>query len=254
MATHDGTFVWYELTTPDPETARAFYAAVAGWHIADAGMPGAPYGIASLGDRPMAGIMAPPAGCEDLPTAWNGYIGVPDVDAMAQRVVEAGGTVHRPPADLPGVGRLAGVADPQGAPFVLFRSSDTAPPDLAPGTPGTIGWHELRTSDWQAAFAFYGGLFGWQAAYAHDMGPMGIYQTFSAGGAWIGGMMTSASASGPHWHFYVAVDDIDAAVGRVTAAGGTVSDGPHPVPGGNWVAMALDPQGARFGLTGPRPA
>ena len=252
MATTEGTFVWYELTTTDVASARAFYAAVAGWRVADTGMPGLRYGVASLGERPVAGIVAPPAGREDMPTAWIGSIGVADVDAMVRRVAQAGGSLHRPPADIAGIGRFAVVADPQGAPFALFRSSGTAPPDLAPGTPGTVGWHELRTTDWQAAFAFYGGLFGWQAAYAHDMGPMGIYQTFSAGGAWTGGMMTGASATGPHWHFYIAVDDIDAAVARVTAAGGTVQDGPHPVPGDSWVAVAHDPQGAGFGLTGPR--
>ena len=254
MATTEGTFVWYELTTTDVASAWAFYGAVAGWHVADAGMAGTRYGVASLGERPVAGIMARPAGRDDIPTAWIGYIGVPDVDVTAQRVAEAGGIVHRPPADIAGIGRFAVVADPQGAAFVLFRGGGTAAPDLAPGTPGSVGWHELRTTDWRVAFAFYGNLFGWQAAYAHDMGPMGIYQTFSAGGVWTGGMMTSAEADRPHWLFYIAVDDIDAAVARVTTAGGTVQGGPHPVPGDSWVAMVTDPQGARFGLTGRRQA
>ena len=254
MATSEGTFVWYELTTTEADSAGAFYAAVAGWRMADAGLPEMRYGIANLGERPVAGILEKPADRQDMPTAWVGYIGVSDVDALAQRVSEAGGTIHRPPADIAGIGRFAVVADPQGAPFVLFRGAGTAAPDLPPGTPGSVGWHELRTTDWQAAFAFYGGLFGWQAAYAHDMGPMGTYQTFTAGGAWAGGMMTSPQETGPHWLFYIAVDDIDAAAARVAAAGGTLSAGPHPVPGDSWVAMALDPQGAHFGLTGPRRA
>ena len=82
---------------------------------------------------------------------------------------------------------------------------------------GASVWYELTTPDAEAARAFHTAVAGWHIADAHDLGPMGIDQTVSAGGAWTGGMTTSASASGPHWHFYVAVDDIDAAVGPATA-------------------------------------
>lgn len=252
MTTSEVAFVWHELTTTDPDAAEAFYAAVAGWRIAGAGVSGPRYDLAMLGDRPVAGIMGQPPGREGAPASWWPYIGVADVDEAARRVTEAGGAIHRRPADIPGIGRFAVAADPQGAAFMLFRGDGTPPPGLAAGTPGTVGWHELRTTDWRGALAFYGGLFGWQPAYAHDMGPMGTYQTFSVGGAWTGGMMNAEPSSPPHWHLYLAVDDIDAAGARVAAAGGTVLAGPHPVPGDAWVIMAQDPQGARFGLTGPR--
>jgi predicted enzyme related to lactoylglutathione lyase len=96
---------------------------------------------------------------------------------------------------------------------------------------------------------FYSDLFGWTKADTVDMGPMGIYQLFAAGGDAIGGMMTKTPQSpAPFWLYYFNVDAIDAAVERITAAGGKVIQGPHEVPGGSWIVQALDPQGALFAL------
>ncbi len=252
MGMSEGGFVWYELMTSDVEAAQAFYAKVVGWSMADSGMPGMRYTLAKVGERQVAGLMGPPADAETAPVLWFGYILVADVDAMAERVREAGGAVHREASDIPGVGRFAVVADPQGAMFMLFRGLRDPAPDLAPNTPGDVGWHELHTSDWEGTFAFYQGLFGWERSYGHDMGPMGVYQTFSVDGAWTGGMMNGGGAPSPHWLYYINVDDIDAAAARVTEAGGQVLHGPHQVPGGAWVIMGEDPQGAEFALTGAR--
>lgn len=254
MAMSEGGFVWYELMTSDVGAAAAFYARVAGWSMADSGMPGMDYTLAKVGERQVAGLMSSPAGAEAGPTMWFGYILVADVDAMARRVSEAGGAVHRPPSDIPGVGRFAVVADPQGAMFMLFRGSGDPARELAANTPGTIGWHELHTTDWEGAFAFYQDLFGWEKSMANDMGPMGVYQTFSVAGAWTGGFMNGGGSPEPHWLYYINVDDIDAAAVRVAEAGGEVQHGPHQVPGGNWVVMGKDPQGAEFALTGSRQA
>lgn len=252
MATIDGGFVWYELMTSDVEAAQAFYSQVVGWNMADAGMPGMRYILAKVGERQVGGVMGLPPDVGKGPVMWFGYILVGDVDSTAERVREAGGAVHRAPTDIPGVGRFAVVADPQGAMFMLFRGSGEPAPALAANAPGSVGWHELRTRDWESAFVFYQNLFGWEKSYAHDMGPMGTYQTFSVGGAWTGGMMNSAQAPAPEWLYYINVDDIDAAATRVVDAGGTVASGPHQVPGGNWVLAAIDPQDARFALTGGR--
>jgi uncharacterized protein len=50
------------------------------------------------------------------------------------------------------------------------------------------------------------------------------------------------------WGFYVNVESIDAAIERVKAGGGQVTNGPHEVPGGSWIVQAIDPQGAAFAL------
>ena len=252
MTMNDGDFVWYELMTSDVEAARAFYARVIGWSMADSGLPDMGYTLAKVGEQPVAGLMGFPPDVGTGSVMWFGYVLVADVDAMAKRVRFAGGCVHQDAPDIPGVRRFAVVADPQGAMFMLFRGSGDAAPELAPNTPGDIGWHELHTTDCQGAFAFYQGLFGWEQSYAHDMGPMGVYQTFSVHGAWTGGMMKESEGKAPGWLYYIAVDDIDAAAARIGEAGGMVLNGPHQVPGGTWVVVAQDPQGARFALTGPR--
>ena len=122
---------------------------------------------------------------------------------------------------------------------------------MAPGTPGHIGWHELHAGNGESAFAFYAGLFGWTKAEAMDMGPMGIYQIFATGGAPIGGMMTKTpDTPAPFWLYYFNVEAIDAAIARVTAAGGRIALDPHQVPGGSWIAQCIDPQGAMFAMVG----
>lgn len=242
-----GNFVWYELITSDAAAAGEFYAQVAGWTVRDSGLTDRSYTLLSVGDRQVAGIIAMPDG---PPPIWLGYIAVDDVDASAEAVKAAGGSIHRAPEDIPNVGRFAMAVDPQGAPFILFKGAGTPAPDLAPYTPGSFGWHELRTSDWSAAFDFYAGLFGWTKTEAMDMGGMGTYQTFAAGADMIGGMMSSDQR--PYWLYYIVVEDIDAGAERVTAGGGKMLTPIHPVPGGGWIAHTLDPQAARFAITGPR--
>lgn len=252
----EGTFVWHELMTTDPQGAEAFYGKVTGWNLVDSGMPAMRYTLACVGDHRVAGIMAIPdeARAHGARPGWMGYVAVADVDAGAEDVMRAGGSVHRAPDDIPGIGRFAVVSDPQGAKFVLFCGNGTPPTPPAPGTPGHFGWNELYAHDWPAAFTFYQGLFGWRKDTAVDMGPMGTYQLFAPGqgAAAIGGMMSLPGPPAPSWLYYVNVDDIDAAGERVREAGGSIQNGPMEVPGGSWIIQAVDPWGASFALVGPR--
>lgn len=245
-------FVWYELMTSDAQAATTFYTQVVGWTAADAGMPGMDYTLLSVGETQICGLMAL---TDDMCAAgarlgWVGYVGVADVDAQAERIVKAGGAIHMPPTDIPGVGRFAAVADPQGASFCLFKGSpDEPPPQPAPGTPGTMGWHELQAGSLDSAWSFYSTQFDWAKGEAIDMGPIGTYQLFTAGAHPIGGMMTKLpEVQQPFWLYYVNVEAIDAAVARVTAGGGQIINGPMQVPGGSWIINAIDPQGAMFAL------
>lgn len=249
-------FVWYELITSDAAAAESFYRDVVGWGAQQVGGPGMAYTMLTVGDVPTAGLMAIPESCAgQLKPGWTGYIAVEDVDAAAAAVRTAGGQVSRGPDDIPGVGRFASVADPQGATFNLFRplGNMAPPPSPAPGTPGTPGWHELYAADWQAVFPFYAELFGWAKDMPVDMGPMGIYQLFNAGGPPIGGMMTRmGTVPAPVWNYYFHVTAIDPAVARIQTGGGQVTNGPHEVPGGSWIVQGLDPQGLAFALVGPK--
>lgn len=259
-----GKFFWYELMTSDPQAALDFYGDVVGWtHAPFGGDLGEPYHIVSGSAGALGGVMAIPAEAKDcgMTPWWGGYVGSADVDADAERLRAAGGTVKRAPEDIPGVGRFAVMSDPGGAVFMLLKGSSPDGMDAAPPMArGHVGWHELYAGDFDKDLAFYTGALGWTKGEAMDMGEMGLYQLVSqTGGAdfqdMTGGIMPKLQEMPvPAWLFYFTVGDIDAAVGRVTAGGGTVLQGPMEVPGGSWVAQAADPQGAMFALVGTRGA
>ncbi|MBV8185717.1 MAG: VOC family protein [Alphaproteobacteria bacterium] len=246
-------FVWYELMTSDDQAARDFYAEVVGWRTQDAGQPHMQYTLLVAGEAPVAGLMTlPKEACDaGAKPGWIGYVGVDDVDACVQRIQKAGGTMHMPPTDIPGIGRFAMVADPQGASFNLFKGGAQTmdQPAADPAKPGLIGWHELYAVDGEKAFGFYAEMFGWTKAEAIDMGEMGRYQLFAAGSVPIGGMMAKpANLPMPFWNYYFQVDATGAAMERLKSAGGQVINGPMQVPGGSWIVQGVDPQGAMFSL------
>jgi predicted enzyme related to lactoylglutathione lyase len=256
MLTSHGAFVWHELLTTDFEAAKAFYAKVIGWDGCDPGM-GMPYWMFITGQKPVAGMMTIPPDVLQMgaPPHWEGYVGVEDVDATVEKVKQLGGTVHKEPENIPGVGRFAVVADPQNVVIALFKwESSMSGETPQPMSPGTVGWNELYAPDAQKAFEFYAAVFGWTKGDAMDMGPMGTYQLFRHNGRDIGGMMNKPPQMPfGSWVYYFCVTDIDAAVERLNSAGGKVVMGPMQVPGGGWIVQATDPQGAFFALLGMRP-
>ncbi|MEP6548746.1 MAG: VOC family protein [Gammaproteobacteria bacterium] len=254
MAAEQSAFVWCELMTTDVAAAKAFYADVVGWNTQDVPMPGMTYTLLRVGDAQIAGLMAlPKEACDaGMNPRWLGYIGVVDAAAAADKVQRLGGNILGPPVDIPGVGRFAMVTDPQGAPFNLFKPASGGE-RVVSNQPGHVAWHELHTNDWPKAFEFYADMFGWLKGDTFDMGPMGTYQIFKIGGLALGGMFNSPGAQAMRfWLYYFNVDDIDAAAKRVTHGGGKIAHGPNPVPGGNWILQAVDPQGAAFALSGSR--
>jgi len=240
--------------TSDQKSAEAFYKNVVGWDMADSGMPNGDYTILSKGKDQIGGLMPiPKEACErGAKPMWTGYIGVADVDAAAKELKAKGGSIKRPPDDIPGVGRFAVVADPGGAVFNLFTDKSGETPKQPSMAPGQVGWRELNAADGPKAYDFYSQMFGWTKTEAMDMGDLGVYQLFAAGGKdAVGGIMTKmADMPTPIWLFYFVVDAIDPAMERVKKGGGQVVNGPMEVPGGAWIIQCIDPQGAMFALVG----
>ena len=251
-----GTPCWFELTTREPHSATAFYRRLFGWQIGESGMEG--YLLARSGDDMVAGLMIPDAG-QDAPPNWLIYIAVDDADAAVEKTLAAGGQVYMGPADIPGTGRFAVLADPQGAVFGVLRPEPMdIPPPAGAGAwnqqkVGRGNWLELMSSDPAAGLAFYSDLFGWQPTEAMDMGEMGTYQMFGHDGATIGGMMGLGDAPMPFWLPYFGVDDVAATIAAITDGGGRLHHGPQEVPGPALIAIAQDPQGAWFAIVGPKP-
>lgn len=247
-------FVWHDLMTPDLDTAQAFYSRVIGWRVADAGMPDGNYRVCLVGEVGVAGIMGFRAPDDPIVAPfWSGYIYTPDVSAVAERTLKLGGAIYREPRIVPGNLEFAILLDPHGAMFNIMRPLKNGPwPKWCRGTPGTIGWNELHSGNWEEAWAFYSELFGWVKQEAIDLGPLGTYQTFGIGDVAFGGMMTKRPERPDlFWQYYWNVDAIGAAVQRIQAAGGKVIMGPHQVPGGLWIINGQDPQGGIFAVVSP---
>ncbi len=271
MANHHGDFIWYELITPDPDGARTFYEKVVGWQIEAAPSGPMDYRMISSDNGPVAGLM--PLSEEmrrgGARPAWLGYVGVDDVDAMADSIGDGGGAVSIAPQDIPGIGRFAFVADPQGAPFYIMKPTPpAADPDATSLSfsydrprPGHCAWNELSTTDPAAALRFYGEHFGWAKDGEMDMGPMGRYEFLRyAGQAAEGSMHGMIGAVMPKmpqmpastWTYYFRVPDIDAAVAAISANGGDIVQEPIEIPGGDFSMVGIDPQGAAFAIVGSR--
>jgi hypothetical protein len=257
--THHGAPCWYELATAPGHLGAAgdFYGRVLGWTVADAGMPGFTYHLASAGGDQVAGLMDMPPDVTGMPPFWLIYFAVTDADATVAAVTAAGGRVHRPVAAIPGTGRFAILADAQGVGFGIL---EPLPTDGSGGRAfdqqkdGHGNWNELATSDPAAAMTFYGKVFGWTKTRAMDMGPMGTYDIIAWNGTDMGGMMRKApEIPGPgHWLPYFGTSGVTAAMDRIASAGGRVIHGPQDVPGGAFIAVATDPQGAHFAVVGPK--
>ena len=255
MSDH-GRFIWYELITPDMDGAKRFYGDLIGWTAQDMPTPGGaePYSVFSNDGNGVAGMMNLGAAmkAEGMPPNWTGYVCVDDCDAAAAKVESLGGSVKRPPMDIPGIGRFAIVADPAGAVFAIMKPT---PPDGGRPAPdinsvGQTGWHELYGADPdKGGFDFYAQMFGWTKSDAMDMGEMGTYQLFNNQDGQVGGMMRKPdNAPMASWGFYFRVADIDTAAAKIKAGGGQILNGPMDVPGDDRVINGVDPQGAHFSV------
>lgn len=242
-----GRWVWYDNLTRDVEAAVRFYCAVIGWNTQSWAGGGEPYHMFANGDSAFAGVGKIEG---EAPPQWRGYIGTPDVKATTSRAEALGAKVRVRPQAIPTVGTYSVIEDPQGAVFAAFTPVGAATDSPGQEAYGAVVWHELLTTDVDAAFAFYSDLFGWEKKNAMDMGPMGIYQTYGLASLELGGIYKKpAEMPGPpQWLFYVHVPDLEAAVARVKANGGKILMEPMEIPGGGRIAACLDPQGAPFSL------
>lgn len=250
--TLQGRFLWYELQTTDLNAATAFYSKVLGWGSMPAGMVDMEYTLMKAGETPVAGVMELPEHlrAHKVPPHWIGYVGCDDLDQTVAQAQKLGATLHFGPHDIPNIGRFAVIGDPQGAAITLYTPADSSGPDDEPGI-GNVAWNELTTTDYKAAWKFYQELFGWEEMQALDMGEgLGMYFMFGRNGRMLGGMWNKPAdmPMPPNWCYYVRVKDTKELAPVITANGGTIINGPMEVPGGDWVAQALDPQGAVFAV------
>ncbi|HEX5008118.1 MAG TPA: VOC family protein [Hyphomonadaceae bacterium] len=245
-----GRFVWHQLMTRDVPGSRNFYSGLMGWKAQPWPLDPA-YIVCHAADVPVAGITEMPAKLPaDVPSHWVQYIGTRDVDNTADAAVRAGGSILKAPSDMAGAGRYALLSDPQGAVFAIIDPENARPEAVGIPPLGAFSWHELATSDNEAAFAFYSGLFGWDVMERMDMGPTGIYLVFGQNGVQRGGMYIKPAdwPAPPNWMPYAHVPDVDTSVANLESVGGRMLVEPMDVPGGSRIASLTDPFGAPFAI------
>ena len=260
-----GNFIWYELMTDDVASASRFYKDVVGWTIEVEGQSvptGTTYRMIGRSDGGVAGgvlEITSDMKAGGATPGWLGYIHHPDVDGAAKVIAGAGGAVHMPPMDMPGVGRMAMVSDPQGAHFYIMNPTPPADDPEAKSDAFDavkaqhMRWNELWTSDQDAASALYGEVFGWTLEGALQMGEMGDYRFFQKGDVGLGAMAPAQpDGEGTRWQYFAGVEDIDRACEAVEWNDGKLLGEPQQIPGGEYTVYAHDPQGATIGLVGPR--
>jgi predicted enzyme related to lactoylglutathione lyase len=253
--TLQGSWIWYELMTSDADGSKAFYDGVVGWNIQTTHGDSKDYGFINNADGDMTGgilHLNAEMQAHGARPCWVGYIGVDDVDASLTAIEAAGGKLLMPARDIEMAGRIAMVADPNGAPFyVMTPSGEGESTSFSPTLLGRCAWNELLAADQQAALDFYTGLFGWSLPEPMDMGEMGNYQFVDHDGVMVGAVMRKpAEAPVSAWTHYFRVADINAAKAAVEAGGGTIMIDVMEVPGGDWIIQGTDPQGAFFALVG----
>lgn len=256
-----GAFIWYELMTSDADAAARFYGNVVGWEIATEADPNTDFDYRMINrsdGRQNGGMLQLSADMQagGAVPIWLPYFHVADVDAAILAMEADGAKVLMPPVDHE-VGRFAMLADPQGVLFYLMKPippaghEDMASDVFAPNTVQHVSWNELSSPDLGGTLAFYGKHFGFSFDNTMPMGPAGNYHFIDHHGQTLGGVMQRTEDSGPpRWLMYFRVADVTAAKAAIVEGGGSPIMGPHPVPGGDHVVIALDPQGAVFGVVG----
>lgn len=248
-----GTPSWVDLGTPDPVDAARFYSGLFGWTVAEGPPEAGGYRMCLLDGKPVAGLG--PQMNADMPPFWTTYVSVADAGEIAAAIVDDGGSIVVEPFDVLDVGRMAVASDPGGAVFSIWQPKLHAGAAIV-NDPNSWCWNELTTREPQRSIEFYGAVFGWTANLLPMAGPAD-YTEFRIGDRGIAGLIPMEGDSWPpdmpnHWAVYFAVDDCDAAVGRVTDLGGKVLVPPTDVPPGRF-AIVSDPQGAPFGVIAMTP-
>ena len=241
-----GTFSWADNTSTDAEAAKAFYMDLLGWDKVEVPMDeNNTYTMFTQDGLFTAGFaaMQPDMQAAGIPSHWNNYVTVDDVDAMAPIVTDNGGAIVFGPMDIFDSGRMMQIQDPTGGALGLWQARNHIGAGIV-NTAGAMCWNELLTKDAEAAKAFYGVLFDWQF-FADENGYILIQNRGRNNGAMM--QMDESFGEMPSvWQPYFTVADIDAAIERATAGGGTINIPKTEAPGAGHFVHLQDPAGAHF--------
>jgi predicted enzyme related to lactoylglutathione lyase len=264
-----GVPCWIDTNQPDPEAATRFYGGVFGWEFEDV-MPAdtsGNYFVGRIRGGDVAAVGGQPEGAPPI-AMWNTYIWVDSADESAAKIRACGGQVLTEPFDVMDAGRMAVVADPEGAVFSVWQAKEHKGAQIV-NEHGSLNFNNLNTRDVESAKVFYSQVFGWKlfdfggggvgwalpgyAEFLEQRDP-GMRERMTEAGAPEGfadvvAGITPLGDDQPdvpaHWGVAFAVDDADAAAAKAFELGGRVIVPPFDAP---WVRMTVlsDPAGATF--------
>jgi predicted enzyme related to lactoylglutathione lyase len=233
-----GMFCWIELATNDAAASKTFYTSLFGWAAKDMPIPDGVYTMLQKNGHDLGALYQ----TKEIPPNWATYITVENADDAAKKAKDLGATIVAPPFDVMDIGRMALVADPQGATFALWQAKKHIGATIRDET-NTLCWNELMTSDIEEARAFYKSLFGWNLRVSAE------YTEIDVGARPAGGMMQMPNdmrGMPANWTPYFAVDDCDATVAKAKSLGAQVYVPPTDIATVGRFAVLADPQGASF--------
>ena len=245
---HPGRFVWFDLATDDPASARSFYGKVFGWRFRAVEGASDGYTVIEHAGGKVGGMFFHPRGPGGKnETQWLSLMSVRDSAQAARYVKSKGGEVIVAPKGVPGRGTHAVFRDPEGAIFGVLAAEGGDAPD-GPVADGDVFWLDLFARDPAKAAEFYAGLGGYEVNVNEDL-PGGRRLTLASGGfarAGVAGLPEGVSR--PGWLPYVLVDDVRGAVDRARKAGGRILVEPQAgLLDGN-LAVISDPGGGVLGI------
>lgn len=240
-----GKAVWHDLITEDISAARTFYSGLFGWTLESAkASNGKQYLLARHSNVYVAGLLeASPRADGQSISRWLPYISVSDVDTSAALTKATGGSVVVSPRDV-AFGRVAAIADPEGAIIGLARSAIGDPDDATTAAvAGAVVWNELLSNDSEAAAAFYERVFAYDAVPTSRRG--GEYTMLRAANEDRAGILPNPAPEWePVWLTYFGVSDPAAAAARAKQLGGSIIAPVSDELRDGTMAVVADPSGA----------
>lgn len=243
----DGTPNWVDLGVDDVEAAKSFYTSLFGWEYWEGGEEAGGYLLAQIDGAAVGGIG--PKQDSNVPTVWTTFFAADDVDAVAAKIGEAGGTVIAPVMDVMTSGRMLIGMDTVGAAFGVWQAGD----HIGAGRyneHGALCWNELHTRDYQQARDFYASVFGF--TYGDLDGEGFTYSTFkrASDGEDVGGVHHDEQIPegvSNYWLTWFASNDVDATTAKAEELGSTIVVPVMDSPFGR-MSIVMAPQGEVFGL------
>lgn len=244
-----GAPCWIDLATSDPSRATAFYSEIFGWDAVDAGPGYGGYITCFRGGLPVAGMMQNAAGSGHR-DAWTTYLATPDAAATTTAALAAGAQVLVDPMQVGTQGTMAVLTDPSGAEIGAWQAAEHTGYRVLEEH-GAPVWHELHTTSYTEAVAFYRRVFNWDTQVMGDSDDF-RYSALLVDGVQRAGIMDGSawllpSGAPSAWHVYFGAEDVAATLAQVTSLGGSVVQELEETPYGQ-LATAADPTGAKFKL------